>query len=110
MWLLARLRPKPWIANPIYPSISIVLAVHNGLVLLQRKIDHLLTLDYPNIREIIIVSDGSTDGTAESLARQRHPLLKILLLKEHAGKAVAVNAGVAQATAEVILFVDIRLE
>ena len=108
MWVLARLRSKPWIAKPIYHSVSIVLAVHNGILLLQQKIDHLLALEYPNLKEIIIVSDGSTDGTAELLARQQHPLLKTVLLKEHVGKAVAVNAGVAQATAEVILFVDIR--
>ena len=110
MWALSRLRLKPWIAKPICPSVSVVLAVHNGIVLLQRKIDHLIALDYSNIKEIIIVSDGSTDGTTELLAHQHHPLLKTVVLKDHAGKASAVNAGVAQATAEVILFVDIRPE
>ncbi len=110
MWLLARLWPRPWIAAPITPSVSIVLAVHNGVSLLPRKIQHLLALDYPNIKEIIIVSDGSTDGTAELLANQQSPLIKTIVLREHVGKAVAVNAGVAQATADVILFVDIRPE
>jgi cellulose synthase/poly-beta-1,6-N-acetylglucosamine synthase-like glycosyltransferase len=108
--MLARLRPWPWIVNPISPSVSIVLAVHNGAVLLPRKIEHLLGLDYPGIKEIIIVSDGSTDGTVELLARQRHPRLTTVILDEHNGKAVAVNAGVAKATADVILFVDIRPE
>ena len=110
MWMLARLRPRPWTARPISPSVSVVLAVYNGEALLPRKIEHLLGLDYPNIKEIIIVSDGSTDGTAELLARQRHPRLITVILDEHSGKAVAVNAGVAKATAEVILFVDIRQE
>jgi cellulose synthase/poly-beta-1,6-N-acetylglucosamine synthase-like glycosyltransferase len=41
---------------------------------------------------------------------QQYPLFKIIILKEHCGKAVAVNAGVAEATADVILFVDIRPE
>ena len=58
-----------------YPGISIVLAVHNGVALLSRKIHHLLSLDYPNIQEVIIVSDGSTDGTAELLAEYHHPRL-----------------------------------
>jgi len=110
MWMLARLRPRPWVAGAITPSVSIVLAVHNGEALLPRKIEHLLSLDYPNIIEIILVSDGSTDGTAELLTRLHHPRLKTILLKEHAGKAVAINAGAAIATAEVILFVDIRPE
>jgi cellulose synthase/poly-beta-1,6-N-acetylglucosamine synthase-like glycosyltransferase len=110
MWMLSRLRPRPWIVSPISPSVSIVLAVHNGETLLSRKIDHLLGLDYHNIKEIIIVSDGSTDGTAELLASRRHPRLTAIILDEHCGKAVAVNAGMAKATAEIIVFVDIRPE
>ena len=110
IWMLARLWPRPWTANPISPSVSIVLAVHNGAALLPRKIQHLLDLDYSNIKEIILVSDGSTDGTAEFLACQHDPRLTTLILKEHGGKAVALNAGMARATADVILFVDIRPE
>ena len=108
MWMLARLHPRPWTAAPINPSVSIVLAVHNGVLLLPSKIEHLLGLDYPNIQEIVLVSDGSTDGTAQLLAVQRHPRIKTIVLKEHVGKAVAVNAGLAEATADVIIFVDIR--
>jgi cellulose synthase/poly-beta-1,6-N-acetylglucosamine synthase-like glycosyltransferase len=110
MWMLARLRPRPWAVKPILPSVSVVLAVRNGIALLPRKIEHLLGLDYPNIKEIIIVSDGSTDGTAELLAREHHPRLTTIIHDEHKGKAVALNAGVAKATADVILFVDIRPE
>jgi glycosyltransferase involved in cell wall biosynthesis len=110
IWMLARLRPRPWLAGQVTPSVSIVLAVHNGVSLLPRKIQHLLELDYSNIQEIIIVSDGSTDGTAELLNRRQHSPLKSIVFTEHRGKAVAVNAGMAAATAEVILFVDIRPE
>src|SRR5271154_158387 len=110
IWMLARLRPRPWLAGQITPSVSIVLAVHNGVSLLPSKIQHLLDLDYSNLQEIIIVSDGSTDGTAELLNRQQHRRLKTIVFTEHRGKAVAVNAGMAAATADVILFVDIRPE
>jgi cellulose synthase/poly-beta-1,6-N-acetylglucosamine synthase-like glycosyltransferase len=110
MWALARLRPQPWKTGPITPSVSIVLAVHNGAALLPQKIQHLVSLDYPNITQIIIVSDGSTDGTAELLAHEQHPLAKVIFIDEHRGKAVAVNAGVAEATGDVIIFVDIRPE
>jgi cellulose synthase/poly-beta-1,6-N-acetylglucosamine synthase-like glycosyltransferase len=110
MWVLAKLRPRPWKTSPISPSVSIVLAVHNGIALLERKIEHLLALDYPNIKEIILVSDGSTDGTAEFLERALPAPIKAIVLREHGGKAVAINAGVAEATSEVILFVDIRPE
>ena len=110
IWLLARLFPRPWTFGPITPSVSIVLAVHNGASLLRNQIAHLLDLDYPNIPEIILVSDGSTDETNEVLAQQSDPRIRTIILEEHSGKAVAVNAGVKQATSDVILFVDIRPE
>lgn len=110
MWILARLRPRPWKTDSISPSVSVVLAVHNGIAMLPRKIQFLLDLDYSNIKEIVIVSDGSTDGTAELLARQSPSRLSAIILKEHVGKAVALNAGAAKVTADVILFVDIRPE
>lgn len=110
MWMLARLRPRRWSVASVTPSVSVVLAVHNGAALLSHKIEHLLGLDYPNIKEIIIVSDGSTDGTAELLVRHQRERIKTVVLEEHRGKAVAVNAGIALATADVILFVDIRPE
>ena len=110
MWLLSSARPRPWKTFPITPSVSIVLAVHNGVLLLPGKLQHLLGLDYPDIREIIIVSDGSTDGTAEVSARQVHPRIKPIVIEEHRGKAVAINAGVAEATGDIVVFVDIRPE
>jgi glycosyltransferase involved in cell wall biosynthesis len=110
MWALARLRPKPWKNASIRPSVSCLLAVHNGATLIPGKVEHLLGLDYPNIQEIIIVSDGSTDGTAELLSQEHDPRLRTIVLREHAGKAVAVNAGLAEATGDVIVFVDIRPE
>jgi glycosyltransferase involved in cell wall biosynthesis len=110
IWMLARLRPQPWHAAPGMPSVSVVMAVRNGIALLPGKIQHLLNLDYPNIKEIIIVSDGSTDGTAELLASDRNSRIKAIVLEEHRGKAVAVNAGVAAATGDILLFVDIRPE
>jgi glycosyltransferase involved in cell wall biosynthesis len=110
IWLLARLFPSPWTTRPISPTVSIVLAVHNGASLLRDQVTHLLNLDYPNIPEIILVSDGSTDGTNELLAELSHPRIRTIVIEEHAGKAVAVNAGVKLATSEIILFVDIRPE
>lgn len=86
------------------------MAVHNGIEMLPRKMQHLLDLDYPNIKEIIIVSDGSTDGTAELLLGPRPAAIESVVLREHVGKAAALDEGAKEATGDVILFVDIRPE
>ena len=108
LWIAARIRPRPWKSSEIHPGVSVVLAVHNGLALLETKFERLLALDYSEIAEVIIVSDGSSDGTAEFLSRQNDPRLKKIILEAHGGKAVALNAGMAQATADLILFIDLR--
>lgn len=110
VWMLSRIRPRRWERHSITPSVSVVLAVHNGAALLSAKVTQLLTLSYPNLREVIVISDGSTDGTEEMLAAMNHPLLKSIVLHEHSGKAVALNKGIAKATSDVLLFVDIRPE
>ena len=110
IWMLSRLRPRQWQKRSIAPSVSAILAVHNGAVLLEEKVKRLLTLDYNNLKEVIVVSDGSTDGTAEMLGAMHHPLLKTIVLEKHSGKAAALNAGIARAAGEILLFVDIRPE
>jgi glycosyltransferase involved in cell wall biosynthesis len=84
------------------------MAVHNGAALLASKIDHLLHLDYPNVREIIVVSDGSTDDTMPILLGFEEQRLEPIILQEHSGKAMALNAGIAAASGDLLLFVDIR--
>src|SRR5438270_11556121 len=52
------------------PATSIVIAARNEAARLPARIENLLALDYPaDRRQIIVVSDGSTDGTLDVLAR-----------------------------------------
>lgn len=108
MYLLARLRPRPWIAGPVDKTVSVIMAVHNGAPLLRGQIEHLARLDKRYVREVIIVSDGSNDGTAQILGEVSDPRFKTIVLAEQGGKATALNHGIAVASGEILLFVDIR--
>jgi cellulose synthase/poly-beta-1,6-N-acetylglucosamine synthase-like glycosyltransferase len=109
MYLRSRLQPRPPRQGSNLPTVSIILAVHNGAGLLRQKIAHLLALDYPRDRvEITIVSDGSTDGTDDILNELQGPHLQSLRCAEHSGKAAALNIGMKSATGEILLFLDIR--
>jgi len=109
MYLRSSLQPRPQRQGSIFPTVSIILAVHNGAALLRQKVAHLLSLDYPQDRmEIEIVSDGSTDGTDDILKEFQDPHVKCSRCPEHSGKAAALNIGMQRATGEILLFLDIR--
>ena len=60
--------------------------------------------------EIIVVSDGSTDGTGHELLAFQHPGLKPLIFERNTGKGNAVRAGFQRATGNYILFIDGGIE
>jgi poly-beta-1,6-N-acetyl-D-glucosamine synthase len=105
---LARYFGKPIAKRDLIDSVSVIIAVRNGERWLRRKIDSVLALNYPpEEMEIIIVSDGSTDGT-EDIARSFAARGVRLLIVPPGGKPAALNAAVPQATGNLLLFTDVR--
>jgi cellulose synthase/poly-beta-1,6-N-acetylglucosamine synthase-like glycosyltransferase len=101
---------RGWKQAPFFPSISIVIAVCNEAARIESKIQHLLSLPYPaELREIIVVSDGSSDGTPPVLEScERRGEIRALHYPEHRGKAYALNLGVGAASGEIVVFNDAR--
>lgn len=97
---------RPVAGQPIAPSVSVVIVAHNEAAGIDAKIENVYALDYPPERlEVIVASDGSDDGTNERVAA--HAGRGVRLLKfPRAGKISALNAAVAQATGDVIVFSD----
>ena len=89
-----------------WPSISIIIAARNEAGRLPGRIANLHELRYPGSREIIVVSDGSTDATPAALA-PFGPAVRLLDLPP-GGKPLALNAGVAASRGEFLVFADAR--
>ncbi len=108
----ARLVPRPTKQRGFpprcWPSISIVVAARNEAVRLSARIDNLLALAYDGVREIIVVSDGSTDHTAEVLKPYVERGDIRFIDAPAGGKPLALNAGVAAATGDILIFGDAR--
>lgn len=111
-WAPGRTAP-PIRKNPAFrPTVSVLLAVHNGAAFIRPKLECLLALDYPpELLRILVVSDGSTDGTDEIVAAfaspPNRPPIRLLRITR-AGKAAALNAALAEATGEILFFTDVR--
>ena len=105
---LARRHPRrPSIeAMTAWPAVSIVLAARNEAPRLPARLRNLLTIPYPGRREVIVVSDGSTDGTRAAVAAFGEAVR--LVEVPAGGKPLALNAGVAAAGGDVIVFADAR--
>src|SRR5207244_3688594 len=83
------------------PRISVVVCSYNGARTLGECLDGVLALDYPEY-EVIVVSDGSTDATAE-LARARGVRV---VETPNRGLSSARNTGLAAATGEIVAYLD----
>jgi poly-beta-1,6-N-acetyl-D-glucosamine synthase len=89
-----------------WPAISIVIAARNEAARLPARVRNLLDQQYPGPCEILVVSDGSTDDPVSALAEFGSPVRVIEL--PPGGKPLALNAGAAAATGEILVFADAR--
>lgn len=103
--LAAFTRVKP--APPGEPlSVSVIIAAHNEAPHIGRKLRTVLTQDYQAARlQIIVASDGSSDETVNNANALGYPGIQVLDLPR-AGKAAALNAAVALADGDVLVFTD----
>ena len=89
------------------PLVSVVIPTFNRRERLRTTLDGLARQQHVDgIVEVIVVSDGSTDGTDELLASDALPLDVIALSQDNSGPAAARNRGVDAARGDLVLFLD----
>jgi len=89
----------------------VIVPVFNEQATVAAVIDRLLTIDFPTELEIIVVNDGSSDGTREVLDRlEGTARLRILHAERNRGKGHAIRLGLEQARGDVIAIQDADLE
>lgn len=95
-------------ANPYLPTISVIIPLYNGRVWLERAIASVQAQHYPPTRlQIVVVDDGSSDGSAGLADELASWDPRILVLRQpNAGPAAARNRAIEASNGELIAFLD----
>jgi len=104
---LARFRPRPARPADGEPLVSLVIPAHNEAAWMATKLDNTLLLDYPPDKlDILVVSDGSDDGT-ERLAEAYATLgVRTIVQPVRAGKEAAMHVAAKHARGGILVFTD----
>jgi glycosyltransferase involved in cell wall biosynthesis len=90
------------------PCLSVVIPCFNEETTILEVLDQVLAS--PFTREVVIVDDGSVDGTRKLLAEIDHPTVRVILQPHNQGKGVALRRGFAEATSDFVVVQDADLE
>jgi dolichol-phosphate hexosyltransferase len=92
-------------------KLSILMPVYNEFATLASAIKEVLEVDYPCDVELVVVDDGSTDGTRELYAAfAGDPRVSIHMHKQNQGKGAAIRTAAAVATGDYVIMCDADLE
>ncbi len=111
LWVRSWWSPRPVMRGTATPPVSAVMVVRNEEAAIGAKLRNLLMLDYPPGQfEVVVVSDGSTDGTVAAVSefQKNDARVRAVVKPESRGKAAGLNDAIGAARGEVLLFTDAR--
>jgi len=101
------LRARGWNKEPAV-HLSVIIPVYNELATAIPLLEKVLAV--PIGKEVIIVDDGSTDGTRELLRAFSHPDVRIIFHEKNQGKGAAIRTAIAEVRGDITLIQDADLE
>ncbi len=91
-------------------KLSVIIPVYNEKNTIEEIIHRVLNVEIGLEKEIIVVDDGSQDGTREILEGLNHPTIKVYIHSKNQGKGAALQTGFSKADGDIILIQDADLE
>jgi cellulose synthase/poly-beta-1,6-N-acetylglucosamine synthase-like glycosyltransferase len=99
------------VASPVIvthlPPVSLIISAYNEHRVIAEKLENALALDYPqHLLEIMVISDGSEDGTDEIVQQHSRFGVRLVRQEQRLGKTLGLNLGVPQTTGQILVFSD----
>ena len=93
-----------------YRKLSVIVPVYNERNTVAEIVRQMRAVELPLEREVVIVDDGSTDGTGDILKQLADSTVRVVVHRANQGKGAAVRTGLAQVTGDLVLIQDADLE
>lgn len=108
LWILSRFKRPHGAGDAGHePSVTLVISCYNEADVIASKLVNSLSLDYPTDKlEILVVSDGSDDGTDDIVKGFAGKGVRLIRQEGRLGKTMGLNLAVEAATGDVIVFSD----
>ena len=107
IWLLSRFRNSGVRKQAFFPKLTILIAAYNERDCIAATLSNKIAQDYPRDQvQIIVVSDGSTDGTDEIVESFSAQGVRLIRQHPRAGKTAALNMAVPHAEGDILVFSD----
>jgi cellulose synthase/poly-beta-1,6-N-acetylglucosamine synthase-like glycosyltransferase len=105
--LVAKFIRRPKTEADITPEVALLIAAHNEEAVIREKLDNTLALDYPRESlHVIVVSDGSDDGTNKIAMEYADRGVVLHALEDRKGKTEALNSALDTVQAEIVVISD----
>jgi cellulose synthase/poly-beta-1,6-N-acetylglucosamine synthase-like glycosyltransferase len=89
------------------PSVALIISCYNEVDIIREKLNNALELDYPkDLLQIIVVSDGSNDGTDEAVNEFEDKHITLIRQEGRLGKTMGINLAMEQVKADITVFSD----
>ncbi|OLC64137.1 MAG: hypothetical protein AUH69_12815 [Actinobacteria bacterium 13_1_40CM_4_65_12] len=109
MFVRACLRFPPARLPAVEPTVTVLIVAYNEARRIEQRLENVLSLDYPRNRlEIIVASDGSTDGTAEKARAYEREGVTVIAFEARRGKPAVLNDLILKAQGEIVVLADAR--
>ena len=97
-------------AEPRFRTLSVIVPVFNERSTVAEIVRRMRSVELPVEREIVVVDDGSDDGTGAVLTQLRDSTVRVIAHPQNRGKGAAIRTGLESATGDLVLVQDADLE